>query len=84
MIAFAELLEAEGRSFRRATARTGAGLALTVLAALAAALGLALLLWALFRGLAVYWGATGAAVVTGVAALLVAGLLAWIAKRLVR
>lgn len=75
-------MEAEGRSLRRAAARTGASLAVTALAALAAALGLALLLWGLYRGAVLLWGEIGAALVTGIAALAVAGVLAWTAKRL--
>ncbi|MFB6259705.1 MAG: hypothetical protein ABEK42_03190, partial [Thiohalorhabdaceae bacterium] len=75
---------AEGRALRRGALRTGAGLAVIGLAALFAAAGLGLLLWTVFRGLSGLWGETIAALGTGVLALLVAGVLAWIAKRIAR
>ena len=84
MIAFADLLEAEGRSLRRGVLRLSAGLALAGMAALAGVAGLGLLLWALFRTLAVTWGVAVAAAVLGAIALVIAGLLAWTAARLAR
>lgn len=77
-------MEAEARALRRGALRTGAGLAAITLAALFAAAGLGLLLWTVFRGLSGLWGMTLAALLTGMAALAVAGVLAWIAKRIAR
>jgi len=54
------------------------------LAVLLTAVGLALSLWALFQFLALAVGTPGAALATGVAALVVAGALAWIARGLSR
>lgn len=84
LIAFINLMEAEGRALRRGSQRVFGGLVLTGLGGLLGALGLGLILWALFRGVAGPWGITGAALVTGGAALLLAGFIAWIAIRIAR
>lgn len=57
---------------------------MTALAVLAGAVGLGLCLWALFQFLADAVGTPGAALLSGVAALLVAGVLAWLARDLTR
>ncbi len=80
----AELAEAEGRLLRRAAGRLGAGLVLMAVAGVLGLLGLLALLWALHRWLVALWGPGGAALATGAAALALAGLLAWQARRLVR
>lgn len=69
---------------RRNAARLGWGLGLTGLAVLLAAVGLALCLWALFQFLAQAFGTPGAALITGGAALVAAGVLAWSARGLTR
>jgi hypothetical protein len=84
VIALTELLEAEVRAFRRGAMRMGAGLALTGLSALLGALGIGLLLWALFQGLITLWGEVVAALLAGLAALVTAGVLAWLASRMSR
>jgi len=64
--------------------RMGGGLALLGLAALLGALGLGLLLWGLLQTLILLWGEVVATLVTGIAALFLAGVLAWIAQRMNR
>jgi len=54
------------------------------LAALLGALGLGLLLWGLLQTLILLWGEVVATLVTGIAALFLAGVLAWIAQRMNR
>ena len=84
IIALTELLEAEGRLLRRNAMRTGAGMAILLLAALLAFVGLGFCLWAAFQGLVVQVGPVNAALVVGVLILFFAGLMTWIAIRLVR
>ena len=69
---------------RSTVMRTGVGLALLVAAGLLVFAGLVLCLWALYLVIAAQLGSSGAAFLIGALALLVAGLLAWIAKTLTR
>ena len=84
MIAVAELAEAEGRALRRATARLGQGLGLAAVAAVLVAVGMGLLLWALYQYLETVMSPASTALVTGLATLLAAGVLAWTAHRISR
>ena len=84
MVAFFDLLEAEGRALRRGALRTGAGLALLVVASLLALSGFGLLIWALYGWLAVQFNQPQAAALTGVAVLAFTGLLLWLANRAAR
>jgi hypothetical protein len=79
-----DLLEAEGRMLRTTVMRTGGGLALLVAAGLLLFAGVALCLWALYLVVAAHLGASGAAVLIGALALILAGLLAWIATTIAR
>ncbi|WKE65313.1 hypothetical protein PVT67_16860 [Gallaecimonas kandeliae] len=64
--------------------RTGVGLGLLLLAALLVFAGLALCLWGLYLLALVPMGASGAAVLIGALAMLLAGLLLWLARALTR
>lgn len=84
IIAVADLLEAEGRALRRQTTRLGWGLALIALAALLAAVGFGLWLWGLFEHAAQAFGVANAALLTGTVAVVLAGVVAWLIRRLTR
>ncbi len=84
LIAVAELFEAEGRALRRAAARTGQGLGLAAAASVLAVIGMGLLLWALYQYLETVLSPASTALVTGVATLIAAGVLAWTAHRITR
>lgn len=84
LIAVADLFEAEGRALRRALARVGQGLGLAAVATVLAAAGMGLLLWALYQYLETVMGPATTALVTGLATLFAAGVLAWTAHRITR
>lgn len=69
---------------RRAVIRTGYGLALIATTGLLLVAGLSLVLWAFYQYVAAAIGAPATALVTGIAALLAAGGLAWIIHRISR
>ncbi len=81
MIALADLAEAEGRALRRAVISTGYGLGLIGAIVLLIAVGSGLLLWACYQYLSALIGPAATALVTGIAALILAGVLAWIVRR---
>jgi ABC-type nitrate/sulfonate/bicarbonate transport system permease component len=64
--------------------RTGMGLALVAAAVLLAVVGLGFCLWAAYQAMSAQMGATAAALLIGVFALLLAGLTAWIAIQITR
>lgn len=80
----ADLVEAEGRTLRRAAAKLGLGLALTVTAALLLFVGSAGLLAGLWLGLRAAVHPAWASVITGVVALSLAGIFLFVASRLSR
>ena len=84
VIAFFDLLEAEGRALQRGALRTGLGLALLLVAGLLALTGFGFLIWALYGWLAGRFTQPEAASLTGGAALVVTGILLWLAIRLGR
>lgn len=69
---------------RRTVMRTGAGLAILIVAALVLFAGLGMCLWAAYQGLSAQVGPVSAALVIGVLMLLLAGLMIWTAIRLTR
>jgi hypothetical protein len=69
---------------RRATGRLAGGIALLGTAALLGLVGLGLLLWGLYAWLEQSVGAPAAGAVTGAGALVIAGILAWAARRTIR
>lgn len=83
-MAVADLLEAEGRVLRRATARLGGTLVLAAVAGLIALGGLGLCLWGIYQYLTASLGNAAAALVTGVASVVVAGGILWIGQRISR
>ncbi len=84
MLAMADLVEAEGRLLRRNVLRTGLGLVLVAVAGLFAVIGAGLCLWAAYLGLLPRLGGAGAALLIGVVAWSLAGVLSWLAIRLAR
>lgn len=84
IIAVADLMEAEGRTLRRHTARLGWGLALIVLSCLLAAVGFGFWIWGLFQFAAQAFGDAAAALLTGTVAVVLAGGVAWLIRRLTR
>jgi multisubunit Na+/H+ antiporter MnhG subunit len=84
VIGLLELMEAEGRALRRAVVRTGMGLGLLLVAVGLILTGLGFLMAATYMALAVWLGAPWAAFAVGVAALLLAVLLVWLAQRMTR
>lgn len=84
VIALVDLIEAEGVVLRRATARLGYGLALTLLAALALGVGAGLCLWAIYLYLLSALDPATARLLTGLLTLLIGGGLVWVARRLSR
>ena len=83
-IALTDLLEAEGRALRIAIARLGMGLACIAGATLLVVSGLGLLLWAAYLYLAQAYTPVSAALICGLFLLLLATLLAWTTRRLIR
>lgn len=84
IIALADLFEAEGRVLRRATVRTVAATGLISGALILALGGVLLCLWAGYRYLETLVSPMLAALLLGLSLLVVAGVLAWLAKRMVR
>lgn len=84
IIALTDLAEAEGRALRRAIFRTGWGLACMLVMGLLVAGGLGLCLWASYQYMAGQLGHIEAALLAGVASLLLGGGFAWLAIRLSR
>ena len=84
IIALADLLEAEGRSLRRALLRTGLGLAVLAAAAVLALGGVLLCVWAGYQLLLTLWGPVAAALVIGVFMISTASICIWIVIRLNR
>lgn len=84
VIAFTDLLEAEGRAFRQGALRTGVGLACVWAAALLLLAGIGFCLWALFQWLATVVGTIIGAVLIGGVLFLLSGLLLWTAMHLNR
>ncbi|HKJ83026.1 MAG TPA: hypothetical protein VJ961_03280 [Mariprofundaceae bacterium] len=78
------MAEAEGRALKRAVFRTGWGLACLLVMGLLIVTGLGLCLWAGYEYMAMAWGDITAALLAGMAALLLAGGFAWLAIRLSR
>lgn len=78
------MFEAEGRALRRAVLRLGHGFALMVVITLLMAAGSGLLLWALYQYLTAAIGPPATALLTGIVALVAAGILAWIVHRIAR
>jgi hypothetical protein len=77
-------MEAEGRALRRSVVRISHSLSLTVVSILLAAGGAGLMLWSLYQSLAAAVGAALGAFFTGLIALLVAGVVAWLADLIAR
>lgn len=84
MIAFFDLLEAEGRALRRNTLRTGAGLMLLAVSGLLALTGVGFLIWALYGWLGTQFTQPQAAALTGLAVMGITGILLWLATRTAR
>lgn len=82
MIAFVDLMEAEGRSLRRAVVRVGFVLVIILLALSLTATGVLLCLWAGYEFLLPLLGQALSALIMGICAMAVAGVCLWIAKRL--
>jgi len=84
VIALTDLMEAEGRLLRRSTIRTviAAGcIGVTVLLAL---VGAGFFLWAGYRYLLPLTGPVTARLICGLVVLCLAGLMAWLTRRLTR
>ncbi|HYE03742.1 MAG TPA: hypothetical protein VD963_10980 [Phycisphaerales bacterium] len=79
-----DLVEAEGRVLRVVMLRLGLGAALGVVAALMCLIGLCLVLVAAYTALEAATSAPVAALVTGLASLLVGGALIWTIARINR
>jgi len=84
IVRIADLAEAEGRSLRAMTLRTALAIGVILLAVGAALAGVALLLFALYIGLAAWAGPAAAAAITGALALIAGGILAWLGHRMGR
>lgn len=69
---------------RRAIARLGMGLALSGAAAVLAVVGAGLCLWAAYQYLEAATSPVAAALITGLAALIAAGVAVWAARKLTR
>lgn len=77
-------MEAEGRALRHGATRLGRSLTLTVVSILLAAGGAGMMLWALYQSLLAPLGSTLSAFFTGLIALVVAGVVTWIADLIAR
>lgn len=80
-IAVVELLEAEGRSFRKGVARLGVMGILLLLGSALAAVGLGLCLRAVYLWLSANLAPPAAAGVVGAVSLLLSGVVVWIAVK---
>jgi hypothetical protein len=82
IVRVADLCEAEGRVLRAMTIRVALGIAIILVAAASLAIGVALLLGAVYIAVEVKAGAAIAAAVTGLLAIGVGGTLAWLGRRI--
>lgn len=80
-ISLADLAEAEGRLLRRNIIRLGNSLILVAVSILLAAAGAGMMLWALYQSLTAATGPAMGAFLTGLAGLIGAGGLSWIASQ---
>lgn len=81
VIRVADLAEAEGRHLRTIVAAVAIGFAFVAVAAMLAVIGAGLLFYAMFEALRDSMGPAPAALVTGLATLMVAGLLGFVGRR---
>lgn len=84
MIALADLAEAEGRSLRYGIARVGGALALLTVSAVMLLAGLGFWLWGIYALATQYIPAPSAAALTGLFAVVMAGVVLWLAARVNR
>jgi hypothetical protein len=84
VLAFLDVLEAEGRAAKRGAIRLTIAAGLVAIALLVALFGLCLLLRALYLSLAITMTPAVAALLAGLIALLLSGGLLWIATRVNR
>ena len=84
VIAFLDLLEAEGRTLRQQTVRLGWGLGFVLLTVLIALAAVGFLLWGLYQYAAAWVGPAAAALLLAAAALVLALLSAALAVRWTR
>jgi uncharacterized membrane protein len=82
IVRIADLCEAEGRVLRAMTVRLALGVVVILVAAAAVAAGVGLLLVAVYIAIEAQTGAAPAAVATGVLALCIGGVLAWLGRRI--
>lgn len=83
VIATADLVEAEGRTFRRQAVRLAIAAAMILVAALLALFGIGFLLYGLFWLLAEQMSSPAASACFGIVALAMAGGVAWTARRMI-
>lgn len=81
VIAVVDLIEAEGRSLRKSTARVGLALGLIALAVTFAAIGVLICLWVGYEFLASLISQEAAALIIGLCAIAIAGLCLWAVKK---
>ena len=81
VIKVVDLAEAEGRQLRTIVVSIGVGLAMVLTAALVCVVGLALLVFALYKAFETPFGPAWAACLSGAIALAIAGLLGFIGLR---
>ncbi len=84
VVRIADLIEAEGRLLRTTTMRLATGIALLIIAACTAAVGLIFIIAAVFIAVAERAGTAAGAATTGLLALGLGGLLAWLARKTAR
>lgn len=84
VVRIADLLEAEGRLLRATTMRLATGIVLLIIAACTAAVGLIFIIAAVFIAVAERAGTAAGAATTGLLALGLGGLLAWLARKTAR
>lgn len=82
MVATADLVEAEGRALRNSVRLLVLSVSLVISAVLVGLIGVGFLIFGLFEFMAEQWSTPTAAVLIGGTAVGLAGVLAWIAKRL--
>ncbi len=84
LVRAADLAEAEGRLLRVMAARLALAVAVILIAAVSGAIGVGLLLAAVYIFVAHHHGQAAGAAVTGILALGAGGLLAWLGRRIAR
>lgn len=84
LVRAADLAEAEGRLLRVMTARLALAIGVILIAAVSGAIGVGLLLAAIYIFVAHHHGPAVGAAVTGVVALGAGGLLAWLGRKMAR